>query len=734
MDMGNGHVAEYVDNCFSLARSIRIKFDEAAKLMNEGVVARFPGYVIDQNDPSSWKWYMNVCGMYHPTDRPMTVISIDTLQEIVFSKENLAIHTATAKSYQKGSRFYEALRMRYPDQQLLIDGILYPADMQTAIDSPTGEIIAYRKDLVQEQEATLIQDLSFMLRRIASRWLNAQFAMSNSLFCTVFYTQLYTFLVSEIMALRVRACRTNQAHTFHITTYLSSKSGLAPYLPFLTLKQSLWLYRNVLAIERNAGKSDEFDTLLEKILTDRNIPLASYSVRHHEAQREDYRPDTRARRVLLNMGSNFTGVDYVPLSFVFDKERDLVSGNPEYLDANEALEVQNFELANSSVTQTRVYESSMVDYSNALPETLEEVCIRQWCYLSTHDFYNVYVTYKEPRSGEFRTLLAKDAFIYMYYIQMSANGYEVDRIPEYLNMQQRRHPKPSLDDLVSIVPQERPWLIKTAQMLLNNQPSIVPVYSVSAFFEHAKQIHDQAMAQWFLISGTDDMDDHGYVANMIKRLYSDERVSFDVGGLSLQDWLASNNLPAYDYSREEAMSLTKSIYAAATGHDENLVLSLSNIQKAMIGLFKSLTAYPLQFIREINEEDIVVLNRSAIRHGRPHYYREDRRNLFDRQVEITAYPGARLDANLSLIKHRGDTIGVDPDASAQTVSIDTVAQIRTALVPEDRLIVPLEHVFFNTSYDGQDEALDNEYGAIGYTLYHRLSEAQKERVKSRYAR
>lgn len=732
MDGLNGYLAEYVDACFKLARTMRIKFTEAALLMNEKVVAQYGVAAVDVNRPETWKWYMNVSGQYHPTDVQMTVVSIDTLQPIVFSKEMLDIHTATRRAYEKGTRHYETLVLRYPDQKLLIDGILYPADIDRAIEAQTGEIIAYQKDLVLDQELTLIQDIGDYLKRVTARWLNAQFAMSNDLYCATFYGQLYAFLVPEIMSQRLKRCKTDEVHDFHVRMYLSSHSGLEKYIPYLTRKQALWLYRNILYIERNAGKTAEFDTLLEKILTDRAIPVSSYSIRHQEAHREDYRPDLLARKQRLNLSQNSSGVDYLEMDELFNKQRPLVPGNPEHLESFRWKEVQDFELAKSAVTQTRTLDSTMVDYSNAVPETFEEVALRQWCYLANHGLYDVAVTFKEPATGNMRTLMALDAFIYMYYLQLSANGYEVDRIPEYLNMQQRRHPKPSVEDLMSVVPSGRPWLREVAQKLLSRQPTIVPIYSVSGFYDHAKAIYDEALRHWYLISGTDDMYDRGYIDHMVRRLYSDERVEFDAGGNDLWTWLDRNDLPRYNYSREEAFALIKSIYSAATGFQVDHVQTLSNIQKAMIGLFKHLNPYPLQFVREINEDDIIVLDRRAIRHSAPRYHQEVRRTIDRTPIAGHTDIKGLNRVEISLTNRDRMTPLLDPDESASLIDVFPDAELKISPMSTSRHIVDVAAPVFGVSYEGQDRALDEEYGAIGYTLYDRLPDILKARVKSKY--
>ena len=84
----------------------------------------------------------------------MYVGSLDTLETILFSKENLELHPLTRESYQFGTRYYYNLLNKYPNQEFLIKGILYPCDINKAIEAEDGEILSYQSDLVEEQEET----------------------------------------------------------------------------------------------------------------------------------------------------------------------------------------------------------------------------------------------------------------------------------------------------------------------------------------------------------------------------------------------------------------------------------------------------------------------------------------------------------------------------------------------------------------------------------------------------
>ena len=104
--MDSKFLQSYIDDSKKLAKTIVIKSSVAAASINSDIKLKNSSFIIDDLDPSSWKYYLNISGSYHTLDEPMVITSLDTLEEITFSKENLAIHTATSKAYQFDSRYY----------------------------------------------------------------------------------------------------------------------------------------------------------------------------------------------------------------------------------------------------------------------------------------------------------------------------------------------------------------------------------------------------------------------------------------------------------------------------------------------------------------------------------------------------------------------------------------------------------------------------------------------------
>lgn len=730
-NLRNGYLMRYLDDTIMLAKTLVFKLSDVASLMNEGIALKYGEAMVDLNDPTSWKYYMNIAGQYHPTDSLMRVVSIDTLDEIDFTVQNLTIHSATAEAYRYGTRQYYMLLKRYPSQELLINGILNPADIDLAIAAEEGKIISYRKDLVEVNEHSLITELEVFIRGQIERWYNQQFNLSNELYCAVFLALLQASLVQKLLNLRLKRCHTYEAHSFHVRMFLASHNELDRYIPYLTLSQQLWLYRNIRYIERHSGILFQFYRLIEKLLTERGIPIGEYEVRQQDAF-NNYIPEVIAKSNPLNGEYNRLLDNTLEVSALFDKEISQAPGNELYLKYSLDSQLAHFNHGESAIVQTKVLHSSMVDLTNAVPETFEEIALRQWCQMSNNGLYDAYVTFRDPKTSLSYSLHAKDAFVYMTYIAMEMDGYPLIEIPEYLNMRQRRNPRPTVDDLLKVVDYKARNLQHIAEAVVARQPVISQCLSVESFRQLIDTLYGEAYWHWFVVSNTEDYYERGLVENMISQLYEDERVMFNTPTRSVGLWLEANNLPTYDYSRTEAMLLVKAIFEAGAGLKLNSTKTLKGVQKALIELMKELSSYTIQFVREINDSDLIQIDWPAIRFGNQRmqqdYYVPIESGVLvmdaPSQVTSTAYVGTEVDNRLTeqaWLKTAPLIVALDPVLDEE-IHVTTQHQV-----------TDLDGMFtMDVTYVGQDEAIDNRYGIPGISIYQNLPLALKKTVKSIY--
>lgn len=608
----------YLESNILLAKTLNIKSEQTAESVNS-YVKHIDKLITIGDDKTTWKYYKNISGEYHEIDTLMKIISLDTLEEIDFTKENLSIHKTTHEAYNYGTRYYYSLVNLYPKQENLILGILYPTDKTFAIEAENGTILSYPSYLIEEQEVTLIYELQEYIKNYLVRWSIPAFSLSDTLYNAAEHAIMYLNILPKLLNLRLKRCKTFEAHSFHIKEYLSSHGKLDKYMPYMKLKQILYLYRNILYLERNSGKSKQLEELIDVFLTSYNIPIDELSVRHINEFDNKYYPEITVRRKAINSQYNTSEKDYFDLDNLFNKTKFLNTGNELYLNKYKKVIEKQLKNSNSSITQTKNLDSNMIDYTNAVPDPLNDVLLRQWVSMASKGHYNAIITFKDTKYFNDYSLKAIDAFIYMYYIILKSSGINIETIPNFANIKQRKLELPTKEEMLSVVSNNISGLSELADEIINNQPEITNTVSVNSFYELAYSIYIQAQNHWFTISNIGDINKRAMLSNMIECLYEDELIILPDDGMSFSTWLLNKNLPEYNYNQIEAKELIEEIFNKATGLYLQQNTKLANIQSAMINIVKQLSSYSIQFIYNVNEANLKILNWAAIRIGTIEY-------------------------------------------------------------------------------------------------------------------
>lgn len=604
----------YYTDCVKLAMTVVVKLNTTIDMINQLIKLKYGEESVDTNDPSSWKWYLNVSGEYHFSDTMMYVRSLDTQEEIPFTKWMLDEHPATREAYQFGTRYCRLLLEKYPEQETLIMGILYPADSEMALDAVDGDIISYPKELVESQEETLIEDLSTHIKNHLSRWRVEAFAYTHSLYLVSESAVLYTTLLPKILSLRVARCKTHEAHSFHIRMYLASHGRLDQYLPYMTLRQALFLYRNINYIEKHGGRLDTFYWLIERLLTERNIPISEFSIRHLDSFREDYRTNYLLRKKPINTQYNVPEKDFFTLDEVLSKEVVTAPYNETYSAIYRDSIDTDITNSPSSVVQTKDLESSMVDRTDSRPYTLSEVLIDHWAYLSQHGGYrNVYVVHKDVMTGELVSLSTRDAFIYFMYVLAMRAGITLEIIPSWYANKIIRHPRPSVVELKQNIATQYLPQPNLTESLLQQCPRYENTNSRLKFYQWGKRVYESYLHHVGVISNTQTPIGRGMVKMVCDRLTMSYDVVFEETGSEYEGWLAQRGLSLEGYEIEDIDKLIKNLIEGSTGHRVDETKLLKNIQRAMIAILRQLSSYSIQLISSINEMPIRPINWGAIR-------------------------------------------------------------------------------------------------------------------------
>ena len=640
MATNDNYYAVYVDQCMQLAATIAIKSSDVALAMNAYIVDYGLG-VVDESDPSSWRYYKNLAGEYHPLDRMMQVTSMDTLEVIDFTVANLKIHRATANAYQYGTRQYQELVTAYPDQELLIRGILYPVDKAKAIAAEDGKILGgYPPSLIEVNEYSLIEKLQGWITNFWMRWYNRSYTVTDNLYLTATLGMMYSYLVPAIMTFRKEACKTHEAHSYHVRAYLGSHGFLDDFTDQLTTAQALEIYRNICYVERNPGKQSTFNYLIDQLLTKRNLPLASFSMRHdvsrmdgnHTAsqpadpQKTDVYPTPFFKRTELNLGFSYDTLDSITVNQMLTKEQPTARDNAQIQPDVEPEITRVMRNSLSNVLSTKALESAMVDYTDSTAYTMEATLLNHWLWLSSKGYYTAVVNVENPRTGERIALPANEAWCFYWYAYMASIGILLDEIPPMFAMHVVRLPTPLQDDLLSVVDRARvgPAL---AQELLSYSPLIQNLISIESFYNKSREIWYAKNQQAKVVARMEHHMVRGFVDNMFNRIYSDNIVYVATPGERYNDWFNARNIDVNGWTKDELGLIATNFLRAATGIDLANVQSVQALQKAMIGMMQRLSSYSVQYISYINSGAVIPLDWPMVRQG-------DYTAQFDDEVQI----------------------------------------------------------------------------------------------------
>jgi len=730
--MANNYYQIYLNSVFSLAYTITVKFEQAAEAINEKIMIDHGYSAVDKYEPSTWKYYQNISGRYHftsagvPTNSNIQITSLDTLNTIAFTKDNLALHPATKEAYRYDSIYYNELINKYPDDELLIRGILYPCDIDTAIAAQDGTILTYPADLVEDNEHQFIEKLQDWIYDYLNRWVNKQYTIAHDLYTPMYMAQFYMHLIPAIINIRLQSCKTPQAHSYHVRQYLASNLMIDQYLTHLTKEQALFLYRNIDYIKANAGKREVFDWLVENLMTKRGLPIYGFDAKHDlsnvlASENNDNTTADRPSVIFRRLPINYPTVDpkrniYNTLE-ILDKVNDQAIGNREYHQYESSdIEKSLVDYRASNIT-TKLLESAITDYSQAVPYPLADTLLNEWFHMAYTNRYNAFVTIEFPITKETSTLSVKDAFILFVYCTLRYRGVQV--MPsEVVASRAYKETQPTLQWMTNYFAGSTLTSSQLAAVYLN-APSTAPVNSINAFYQRAFSVFNLNLQHYYAESSVEHYVTTGELKVANTQLFKDTKHRILPVGVSYEQWLGSFSYDFTEYTQADYLNLATVIYNRATGSEANKTIGIKEIQKAMVSLFVKLSSYSIQVIDNADMSPLGLIVDTGIKLG------DMRETLFDTiQTEVpnvTIIARHELDVSRNYID--SNDFYDEEFLSCQDIENIHISGNTDTLVTIDQEAGDIVHVEFSPMY-----ARGSDFEAE----YTSLSEQEKE-TAFRYA-
>lgn len=619
----NAYYRLYIKSILSLAATLIIKSEYEVSAVNTLLVQL--GYAVDPDDPRSWKYYLNLSGQYHKRDidqiralsggtqSRMQIISLDTEEIIDFTVENLKIHRGTKRQYIYGSKFYNDLLKAYPDQVSLIKGIVNPIDIDTAYAADDHTILFYDKALVEPTEQKLIPELQNRILRYFVRYYNIDYTLFEPYFYPGLYMVLQTRIANWIINIRKAACLTDQAHSYHIRQYLLSFSEVGKEFDYMTLKQKLWLYRNIRYLNRNLGREEILALVTDHILTDRGYNLSGYRVDHdYEDLTTTLDPNVVLNRFTLNGIEPASGDSSKSVGQMLDMELGISRDNPRVRDDVEVTYTRRVRDSKLVGLKTKVLESNVVDRTDAEPFTLTDVLLNHWIYFANFDLYASVITVTNPSNGDVYKLSMKNAFIFFLYAYNAANNQKLPHLPVLGANRVVRLPVnptitlPTFAELRGMG-SKRQVPDYFIDHILENQVPISTFVSIESFREACVAIHKSMLHLRDMRHYQGDYKTEGTLHAMIDRCYMDVRI--DLGEtMTYEQWFDERGIDTSSMGQVEYAAISNQILQTATGADLGVSLRMRDVHAAMIRIMKALSSYSVQFTAQINDSPIKIVD------------------------------------------------------------------------------------------------------------------------------
>lgn len=611
--MANDFYQIYRADCMRLARTMVIKHDLSAVATNRYLAGR--GITVSE-DRKTWRYYMNIAGLYHSTNNMMQVRSLDTGELIDFTIENLKIHRATARGYAWGSRYCTDLIAQWKRQEWLILGILNPVPMEKSIAARENEILWMDPKLLEPNEDNLKDLIQQQVDAVLDRWHTETYSLTEDLYDSSRYTMMYAHLAAYVEHARMQNSRTERSHSFHVRQFLASNGRLDIYFDAMTLKQRLFFYRNLPALHRYPGWQESFELLVQKVLADRQFPLAEYTlIQNIEQMPNELSP--KIELVRKETTPDYAGVPATKVSVqtVLQKQSKLALRNAFTIDENLAETDQLMTDAKSSSVQTKVLESNVLDMTDSQVFKLQDFLINNWAYLAHEDRYRALTVIDNPRTGEPIKLPALDAYILFLFSYNKAMGNTLPFVPDIVVDCVLKDKLPTPEQMYTVCADGRHTTLKLARALWDLIPEFSSYVSTESFYNAVDALYNGAVDQHALASYQGNYIARGEAEAMGMYMFMDKPISL-ANGIDYDSWLDVRGLKLVnDFTVQELEDLWTKLLSTATGMDLNTSLSLNDIHRAMIGIMTRLSSYSVHYIREINDSPLIPLANKFLRFG-----------------------------------------------------------------------------------------------------------------------
>lgn len=431
--MISSDVLVYTNEILNFLQTVTVRYNPFALSINNQLKNK--GFVVDDDDKRTWKYYLNAYGVYHESDTPMTIVSLDTNEVVLYSKEILAKHPKTKAAYIIGRNEYNNLCNEYPNQTDLIKSIAYPVfDFDEFIMDDDLTLHGYGSGFLEPaEEDILITDYVQFLSYVRDRWFLEAMGY-EPLYFVSFWTIFLDMSVVFLLSTRLTYLQTEHAHSLHIWEYLRSK-GLSDYRDILSSSKAAFLYKNIVYLQGNSGKISNINILIEHLLGDLSVGMVGETIYQSlENSKNDalWYPKILALAISTKDISKFEDGDPVPVSdMVARLYADGYDVDNSITYANSVLE--KLRSTTFNILPTKILEIKKYSIDDKYSALLDRFIMDTLMTRVNDGTYIGDISLLDELTGLPITLSYKDAIVLLHYASLRANNTTYQRQVKTVN-------------------------------------------------------------------------------------------------------------------------------------------------------------------------------------------------------------------------------------------------------------------------------------------------------------
>lgn len=684
----------FASKCFSLAHTMVIHSDLLARSQN--TILEQKGFRINHNNPSTWKYYLNLTGEYHEYDKQLIAemngdghpymrikvagdkqpIIVDFTKDLVSGKSG---DYSLAAEYSYGSDYYNELVKRYPGFEALILGILNPIDVDTATVANDGDILYcggyYRKRLpalkelygferredvkidaeflIEEWEEGIIFDLQDYIKIYLKKWIIPDYQANHTFYASVMWVGLLGGLITEIHRLRISNKFTYTSHSYHVREYINSFGYLGKYVDALSREQAMYLYQNMRWLTTNKGKDKVLNALVENLLTPAGIPLVAYNLGHDTWDMQAsgmINPTIEFKKEYLNLDP-LTNDGGIPTIDVIRKEENAARDNSQFMNDQALTVEQNAQYSKFNSLKTKILESDYVEVDNNVFFNLEEFQYYQWIYAASKGTYKGSIFVGHPVTGGRLQLTPLTALVLLMYSYCKGYlGVELERVPPFIikNIPKYRsfdEPNSSsypnnidLWDNVNsnLVTQEK------IDRIANFPPPNHSFTSTTDFNQKTQQMFNTLELRRAYAASEEDIFANGELELVVAKFYHNYLEIPPLVDTTYKEWLNNIGVDVSKLNDNALRALADELLLAGIGTSNNIEKSTERMHEAIINIVKFFLSYTVQLIAKFTKSGSRTYGLKTLR-------------MSTRSEDVTGIANWNLD-ELTIVKADGSTV------------------------------------------------------------------------------